>query len=400
METTETYKVFYPDGTSCATTGGQDNVRQFTELAQAARNCNFDLAMRADFIKQGVSDYADNNLVNACLIQFPYGRGGMQEVRMKYDGSFTDSTDVADYIDHLSRISQPHFHEQLFSLIMYNLKIKQNMVRRAGWRVRNKADAAMLAEELTMEDVNEAISSSRTGRRSTNPNGRRFLEAIDAIAASVPHTNAAAKRARRDGESMQHHFGCPTLLLTVTPDDESSILVQVYSDFKIDDGTPVAQLTDEQLIERAEERTKLRLKYPGITAFTFECLLDIIIEEVVGWDRKKGRPREDDFDFFLGVPDAFTASMEEQGRLSLHTHIQVWIRKLNQYRENLHASQRSVRQEAEKKIALTVDRLSSSKLITFSGSKREVEAAKTFPMHLDGKGNAVLHIEKSGNLHA
>jgi hypothetical protein len=49
-------------------------------------------------------------------------------------------------------------------LILYNLAMKQAMVRTAGYRVRNKADAQMLAEELTAEDVTDAINSRVHGR--------------------------------------------------------------------------------------------------------------------------------------------------------------------------------------------------------------------------------------------
>ena len=66
-----------------------------------------------------------------------------------------------------------------------------------------------------------------TGVASGALGGRRFLDAVDAIAQAVPHTNEAAKRARRDGEAHQHHFGMASYFLTVTPDDDNSFLVQV-----------------------------------------------------------------------------------------------------------------------------------------------------------------------------
>ena len=59
-------------------------------------------------------------------------------------------------------------------------------------------------------------------------------------------------------------------------------------------------------------------------------VLDIIIEEVIGWNIKKGTAREDVPGLF-GVPQAFTAMIEEQGCRTLHTHIQVWLKDFNQW---------------------------------------------------------------------
>jgi hypothetical protein len=65
------------------------------------------------------------------------------------------------------------------------------------------------------EDVTEAMGAARMnggvhGSSGGNGHGRQFLNAIDAIAKAVPHTNEAAKRARQDGEAHQHHFGMPS----------------------------------------------------------------------------------------------------------------------------------------------------------------------------------------------
>jgi hypothetical protein len=96
----------------------------------------------------------------------------------------------------------------------------------------------------------------------------------------------------------------------------------------VDNDSAVANLSDEELIARAKQRTQLRIKYPGICAYFFELVLDIIIEEVIGWNLAEGKPREDIAGLF-GTPEAFTASIEEQGRKTLHAHIQGWVHEFN-----------------------------------------------------------------------
>ena len=42
---------------------------------KAAAMHGYTLEFRNNLDKQAVHDYKDNNLINACLLQFPYGRG-------------------------------------------------------------------------------------------------------------------------------------------------------------------------------------------------------------------------------------------------------------------------------------------------------------------------------------
>lgn len=368
IESTESFQVFFPDGTMAPLTGGQESLQQFQELVQAASQHGYDLEFRSSLMRDAVTDFKDNNLVNACLLQFPYGRGGMHEQRMKSNGSFTCETDITEYVEHLSRLSQPYFHYELFTLMLYNLMMKQTMVRTAGYRVRNKAAAHTLAEEITADDVTEAIQSRLNGTvvegNGTTRHGSQFLKAVDAVAGAVPHTNEAAKRARRDGEAHQHQFGTASYFLTVTPDDDNSFLVQVYSQVNVDNDHPVALLNDEDLVARAKQRTQLRIKYPGICAYFFELVLDIVIEEVIGWDLAKGRARDDIVGLF-GLPEAFTASVEEQGRKTLHSHIQIWVQNFNRLREDLHSPDLNISRQAARSITECMDHVGGCSLFSF-----------------------------------
>jgi hypothetical protein len=134
IETTESFQVFFPDGSMSSATGGQESLAQFNQMLHAALENGYDIGFKNNLMKQSVADFRDNNLVNACLMQFPFGRGGMHEQRLAKQGNFTSSTDIEEYIQHLSRISMPHFHHELFSLVLYNLSMKQAMLRNAGWQ--------------------------------------------------------------------------------------------------------------------------------------------------------------------------------------------------------------------------------------------------------------------------
>lgn len=333
---------------------------------------------QCDLLKEAAADFKDNNLVNACLLQFPFGRGGMHELRKRGDGSLTNKMPIEDYVEHLSRVSQPHFHHELFTLILYNISMKQAMVKNAGWKVREKGNAAMFAKELTAEDVNEAIGRKQSGHLASNSGaGGQFLSAIDAVSRAVPHTNEAAKRARQDGEAHQHQFGLSHYFLTVTPYDDNSYLVQVYSNHNIDDDTPVSSLSDEELQQRAKLRTELRIQHPGICAYFYELMMDILLEEVIGWDMKKRQPRPQGG--LLGIPQAFTATTEEQGRTTLHTHFQVWVEEFSEIREKLFSNNQRERCSAEQQMVDAVDRVSSCKFYDSKKCPQANNSVQAFP---------------------
>jgi hypothetical protein len=218
----------------------------------------------------------------------------------------------------------------LFNLIPYNISMKQMMVKAAGFRVRSNATAAAIATQLTADDLDRALDDHRNGNNTeSNSPAHTFLRAINATTQAAPHTNKAAKRARQDSKALKHAFGTSSYFLTVTPDDDNSIIVQTVTGCFVDsDDQPVHTLSDAEIARRGIKRTKIQLKYPGACAHFFKLVLDIFIEEVIGWDQKKGGPTENGGLF--GTPQAFSLAVEEQGRGTLHAHIQIWIEEFNQ----------------------------------------------------------------------
>ena len=85
----------------------------------------------------------------------------------------------------------------------------------------------------------------------------------------------------------------------------------------------------------------LRYKYPGLCAFNFEELLDVVLEKIVGDnDLKEG---------IFGRLAAFGLAVEEQGRKTLHAHILVYIAEWNETLRALQSSCKITRKKAEKK---------------------------------------------------
>lgn len=57
------------------------------------------MELRNQYIQSSVSTHQDNTLVNSSLLQYPYGRGGLHESRMRGDESQTNSVDTEEYLE-------------------------------------------------------------------------------------------------------------------------------------------------------------------------------------------------------------------------------------------------------------------------------------------------------------
>ena len=144
----------------------------------------------------------ENNFVHACILQFPYGRGGFDELRKKHDGSFiTSSIDIGKYIEHLSHVSIKYFQCKLFILQLYNIIMKKWMLRFASFRIRNSTSVENFARNLELEDIPDILNQRKRNSCSSFGSIRyslssEFIHAIDAITKALPHTNASARKKR------------------------------------------------------------------------------------------------------------------------------------------------------------------------------------------------------------
>ena len=162
---------------------------------------------------------------------------------------------------------------------------------------------------------------------------KTLLPAVDACSKSLPHSNEAARAAQSTGELMQHHFGIGSAWLTVTFNDDNCLVMQVLSDCRIDNDKAPKDLTADEISDRNEKRSELRLKFPGFAAILFKMLLAIVVEEVIGWDMRTNRSTGKVG--FFSVCEALSIAFEEQGQKSIHGHITLHIRGVHTIQEQI-----------------------------------------------------------------
>jgi hypothetical protein len=198
------------------------------------------------------------------------------------------------------------------------------LLKQSHLQLRGEADAQQIAAGFNTSDLSTTIVQRRKLNRSGGTYvSLRVLDSVDVCSRALPHANKAAKKARGIGESMQHAFGTGSIFLTVSFDDDCCYLTQVLSGVQVDDDVDISTLTEDELKEWCKKCTAIRLDFPGITALNFKMCLQILVEEVVGWDmRKDQRTKKPGY---FGICLAFLLSIEEQGRKSLHGHMTAWI---------------------------------------------------------------------------
>ena len=247
--------------------------------------------------------------------------------------------------------------------------MKQRMVRTAGWLTRKDRDVTKAIANMNGEFMQTESGGNTTSTNSNSHgvsqgmnNAIQFISLVDTISKYLPHTNKAASKARGEVEALSHAFGSMATFVTVTPDEENGMEVQVYSgtDIDISNQNPLACFSEEDLRQKAIARRKMSFQYPGLSSFYFSQVLRILIDKVVGWN--VDRQCANDLPGLCGTPDAFVAAIEEQGRSRLHVHFGIWIKDIQDTVTTLHDTSTTEQgiAAASSKIANQMDLLAST----------------------------------------
>ena len=372
IEVEEVFTCYYPDGVTSTNNGGFSSAAEFKEHVKKMEDQGYKLIVQSNIEKKYYSGGDHELLVDANLIQFPYGVGGLNERRKLHDGSWSRNADPDEFYHHLSLKSEPSFQKGLFTLMLYSMISKRRLMTSAYLKTRGKTSVEELGSNFNSKDVVAAIQGRRNGNRHAGTEASRtLLDVVDATSKFLPHTDDAAKQARRQAESMQHHFGMASVFLTVTFDDENSILMQVISGRDIDlTEFSTAELTEKEMSDRVKERRALRLELPGIAALNFEIQFQILMEEVVGWDMTNNKPLG--VVGYFGIPYALHGAIEEQGRKTLHTHMLIWIEGYHELQEAILSGDEARKEDARKIMQNYNEHFSSTELFpnTTRGKKK------------------------------
>ena len=81
---------------------------------------------------------------------------------------------------------------------------------------------------------------------------------------------------RSEAYALQNNLSLPHVLFAITPDDDSSCMVELLSRKSNIRSIPVEEQMDNVLKEVTKQRTAIRLKVPGRCAFYYDVVADIV----------------------------------------------------------------------------------------------------------------------------
>lgn len=334
LESQESIQVVIPDITLDKKTGGLSSVEELDEII-GSKLFGGTVEAHVQLSKSDyVQDFADNNLTLAFPLQFPYGYGGPTEVRELNDGTrrklFAD-----EYFSHITNLSRLDFQKPLIILVAFNIYFRSKMMQKSFWRVAKEnvsnistrtADDVLkelqnMCERSTsrIRNVYRETTSNSSMYIAKNKTSDEFLALVSSVSTALPHSREAAKTGRSNLFSLQFTFGRPNIFFTVSPNDSNSLIITVYSGHE----KYLAQNSDlsyDRIKENCNMRSQLRFKYPGLSTFNFEIILQLVVKHIIGWssamDVREG---------YFGIPKAYFYTVEEQARKVLHAHFVIWI---------------------------------------------------------------------------
>ena len=138
------------------------------------------------------------------------------------------------------------------------------MFRASTLNVHGDVDYNNFAIALNADDIDEAIAFRKL-QQQLRQNGynhpriqggtflsNKYLNTIDAVTKELPHSNAAALKARTKAECLTHYLGFLAFFLSLAINDKSSFLLQIFAGVTINNDAPIESLTDKELAAHAK----------------------------------------------------------------------------------------------------------------------------------------------------
>ena len=137
----------------------------------------------------------------------------------------------------------------------------------------------------------------------------KLIRDLDHIAGPVKGSNTSKKWMRNEIWSLIHHRGAPFWYITISPADVKHPLCIYFADKKEKFNVEILPY---------DERMRLICRNPVAGARFFDFLVNLFITDILGFDSKHAG--------LYGDANAYYGTVEQQGRLTLHLHMLIWLK--------------------------------------------------------------------------
>lgn len=276
-----------------------------------------------------VKHWSREQFVQSFPRQFPFGLG------CKPAGISTE-----EYTKHLLKISNNSFQRAEFILIIANIHFKDAVVRTSSLKCQYMSGTQTSEDrfnDIDIDEIDYILDHPETIDNDPHSNISHFVRQVFAISKILPFSDEATRKQRTNLFSMCTQFGLPTGLLTVTPDDSDNFNMYVYKNEEIDFVSMLHSSECEGIKSYLSDCEQIRLNFPGYAELEFENVMDIVINDILGWDCENGRGTVDGGLF--GDLNAWFLAVEEQGRKTLHGHFLIWTKDWDMVLKNAYKYQ-------------------------------------------------------------
>ncbi|PPQ81054.1 hypothetical protein CVT26_006166, partial [Gymnopilus dilepis] len=242
---------------------------------------------------------------------FPYGYGGINQRHLK--GKVSSAVHKRNALMYHDKRFQTDVH---FPIVAFNHEQMKSSVT-GSFLTAKRADFANIADRLsrlspdTLVDISGRMLAGEVVKPATESEKFCFslLNDIDHIGGHVDGSMSTKKQRRNELWSLMAFKGAPLWFVTFSPADVKHPLCIYYAGKRLD-FQPNVPLS-------AEERKKLISENPVAAARFFHFMVQAFICHILGMG--------DGGDGLFGKTDAYYGMVEQQGRLTLHLHILLWI---------------------------------------------------------------------------
>ncbi|KAJ3475999.1 hypothetical protein NLI96_g11457 [Meripilus lineatus] len=244
---------------------------------------------------------------------FPYGYGGFDNNAMRHE--LKRATHIRCLLMYYDRRFQT---DEYFSFLVFNQVQIASSVR-GGYLVTARKNFDDVTDKILSIDrdalqrlTERALENGFV--RSEDDDEKAILQLVsnlDHIGGHVPGSNAQRRYQRNEIRSLMYEMNAPAFFITFAPADFKSPLCLYYAGKRID-LSPLCPLNDSY-----NSRMKIIAANPVACARFFHLMVTLFIKIILKADS--------DEEGLFGKTSAYYGTVEEQGRLTLHLHLLLWI---------------------------------------------------------------------------
>src|SRR5882762_6611769 len=242
---------------------------------------------------------------------FPYGLGGIGGIETENAG-MSEMMHKRKLLMYHDKRFQTDAH---FPLISFNQEQMKNSTT-GGYLLTEKCNFDDIAECLmnvdtnVLEDLSKRLSRGDRVKPVTDEEKACYalISDLDHVGGHVPGSITSKKYLRNEIWSLISYIGAPSWFITFAPADNKHPICLYYADTKE---------TYSPEFRSSNECYRLIVKNPVAGARFFHVMVQMFIKHVLGVDS--------DHPGLYGNTSAYYGTVEQQGRLTLHLHLLLWI---------------------------------------------------------------------------